>query len=73
MDFGFVILHFRTPLAVNAKGCMNNNLFHTNYRIINQIFCKEKIDCILKTASPNKLSQYRIFRNILAAYPEEII
>ena len=31
-DFGFVILRFRTPLAVNAKGCMNSN---TNSSVIN--------------------------------------
>ena len=26
MDFGFVILRFRTSLAVNAKDCLNSNL-----------------------------------------------
>ena len=25
MDFCLVILHFLTPLAVNAKGCVNRN------------------------------------------------
>ena len=25
VDFGFVVLRFRTPLAVNAKACLNSN------------------------------------------------
>ena len=32
MDFGFVMLHFLTHLAVNAKCCLNSNeLLHVLY------------------------------------------
>ena len=31
MDFALIMLRFRTPLAVNAKGCLNSNTVITFY------------------------------------------
>ena len=45
MDFCFVILHFRTPLAVNAKDCMKNNE-KNEYRTKNVHKLNAKIYCI---------------------------
>ena len=42
MDFGFVMLHFLTHLAVNAKCCLNSNATWNNLKKIQKNSCKIK-------------------------------